>query len=69
MKLGKDVTPACHLCRYVTEVSSLDQWLCRKKGIVSPSGRCFRFRYDPLKRPVFPKPELPSFDDKDFRLD
>lgn len=69
MKREKKISPACHLCQHVTEIASLDQWICKKKGLVDPTSRCFRFKYDPLKRPVFPGPTLPSFTDDDFRLD
>jgi hypothetical protein len=44
--------------------------MCVKKGIVSASGACRRFRYDPLKR-VPPKPLAASFahlKDEDFTL-
>ena len=44
--------------------------MCVKKGIVTCSGSCRRFRYDPLKR-VPPKPLAATFEhlkDEDFSL-
>lgn len=43
---------------------------CLKYGVMSPEGKCHKFRYDPLKRTP-PPPAMPNFKklkDADFSL-
>ncbi len=68
MYYGKNVEKSCSLCEHATSIPSRGEILCKKKGTVPADGCCRRFKYDPLKRPVFPKPELPQYDSEDFKL-
>lgn len=69
MLFQKDIEPRCVYC---TRGAQLDEAhiLCPRRGVMSPSGSCRRFRYDPLRR-VPPPPVLPDFSrlkDEDFTL-
>ena len=69
MLFDKDMAPRCAYCQRGTPLED-DQVMCVKKGIVSASGSCRRFRYDPLTR-VPPRPIAASFGhlrDEDFTL-
>ena len=69
MLVEKDIDPRCAYCQRGTPLED-GRVMCVKKGIVSASGACRRFRYDPLKR-VPPKPLAASFahlKDEDFTL-
>ncbi len=69
MLFEKDMDPRCAYCQRGTPLED-GRGMCVKKGIVSASGACRRFRYDPLKR-VPPKPLAASFahlKDEDFTL-
>lgn len=69
MLFEKKIDPRCAYCQRGTPLDG-EQVACVKKGIVSPSGSCRRFRYDPLKRTP-PKPMAADFDrfkDEDFTL-
>ena len=66
-----DIVPACALCEYAHPLSSGDELLCRKNGVVSADFVCRKFRYDLLKRtparrvvPLSAEP-LPSLDDEE----
>lgn len=60
MLFRKNVAKFCSYCTHAG-TSGNGQMLCSKKGFVSPDGKCWRFRYDPLKR-------IPSrYKSKDFR--
>ena len=59
MLFEKDIDPRCAYCQRGTPLED-GRVMCVKKGIVSASGACRRFRYDPLKR-VPPKPLAASF--------
>lgn len=59
-------------CAYCARGGPLDEQTvtCRKHGVVSASGHCRSFRYDPLRR-VPPKPAVlrNHFSDADFALE
>lgn len=66
----EDIDPRCAYCANGSLLEG-EQILCAKKGVVSASGSCRAFRYDPLKR-VPPKPavlEPSKHAPEDFRLD
>lgn len=50
---GESIKPACRYCLYCE--ADGNGYVCDKKGNVSASGKCIRFKYDPLSR----EPELP----------
>ena len=50
----------CVYCRLGTVLMSGDAVLCKKRGLVKPTGTCRRFDFDPLKRKVKPMPQLPG---------
>ena len=69
MLFEKDMDPRCAYCQRGTPLED-GRVMCVKKGIVSASGACRRFRYDPLKR-VPPRPVAPDFSrlkEEDFQL-
>jgi hypothetical protein len=69
MLFRKDIDPHCSYCKFAAGVEP-GTVICKKKGIMPESGRCARFRYDPLQR-VPPRPIQPDFtkyDDRDFSL-
>lgn len=59
-------------CAYCIHGAALEdgQILCAKKGLKSVEDKCFRFRYDPLKRvPVKAKPlDFSRYAEDDFSL-
>lgn len=57
---GEDMI--CALCEHGTPLFTGDAVLCRRRGLVQPTARCRRFRYDPLKRDVRPAPPIPTLD-------
>ena len=70
MLFRKEIEPRCAYCQY-SNVLNESQLTCLKRGIVSPSGSCRKFSYDPLKR-VPPRPAEPDFSrlrDEDFSLE
>lgn len=69
MLFEKDMDPHCAYCKKGTMLAD-GTVMCVKKGIMSPSGFCRAFRYDPMKR-VPPKPARLDFSklkDEDFTL-
>ena len=69
MLFRKKIEPSCSYCVYAANLAN-EQILCSKKGVVSPDGKCVRFRYDPIKRiPVKPKAlDFSKYNDEDFSL-
>ena len=69
MLFRKKVEKLCACCVHAARLES-GQMLCAKRGFVSESFRCHRFRYDPLKRePLKQKPKDTSLlDEMDFSL-
>lgn len=58
----------CADCVHGRPANDTTRVLCRKKGVVDPTFRCRRYRYDPLKRVPHSSPKLPHFDSGDFSL-
>lgn len=51
MKLfRKKQEPACRYCSYALAVNEKNITCTKRKKYMEPDDRCFRFRYDPLKR-------------------
>ena len=69
MLFRKKIEPSCSYCVHSAQLAD-GQVLCSKKGVVSPDGKCMRFRYDPIKRiPVKPKAfDFSKFNPEDFSL-
>ncbi|MBO5649270.1 MAG: hypothetical protein J6S76_05100 [Clostridia bacterium] len=70
-KESLDIEEVCARCEFAVPLSTDEEVLCRKNGIVSAGFRCKKFRYDLLKRtpaarpmqePLLTEP-LPSLDD------
>ena len=69
MLFDKYIEPRCSYCQWGTPLDG-EQMMCVKRGIVTCTGSCRRFRYDPLRRTP-PKPLAANFKhlrDEDFRL-
>lgn len=49
MLFNKKMEPSCSYCRNGSIISNTEV-VCRRRGIVSKSGACPKFWYDPLKR-------------------
>ncbi|MDR3209173.1 MAG: hypothetical protein LBT36_00900 [Oscillospiraceae bacterium] len=49
MRSRDRVEPRCEYCRYGSSIGN-DELACIKRGIVAPSYRCARFKYDASKR-------------------
>ena len=64
MKKRTDLEETCALCEHSEEIFGGDYYICKKKGIMEPGGRCKAFCFDPLKIKVsvrkIPKFTLPS---------
>ena len=69
MLFRKKMEPSCTYCRHGAHLED-GTILCIKKGIVSESDKCFRFRYDPCKRiPVKAKTlDFSRYKEEDFSL-
>lgn len=69
MLFRKKIQPSCSYCTHAARLSD-GQILCSKKGVVSPDGKCMKFRYDPIKRiPVKPKAlDFSKYNPEDFSL-
>ena len=49
MLYREDIEGCCEYCRYSRPMGD-GEAVCERRGIVSVSGCCRRFRYDPLRR-------------------
>jgi hypothetical protein len=69
MLFRKKISRSCSYCKFGTRIDD-EQILCIKKGIMSESDKCFRFRYDPCKRiPVKVKTlDFSRYNEEDFSL-
>lgn len=69
MLFRKKIEKSCSYCQYGTVLED-DLVLCIKKGVVSASGKCRKFRYDPIKRvPIKSKAlNFRKYDSDDFSL-
>lgn len=69
MLFSKDIQPRCIYCQRGVRLGE-DKVMCLKKGIVTATGQCRRFKYDPLKR-VPPRSkilDLSRLSNEDFTL-
>lgn len=69
MLFRKKIERSCLYCAYSTKLDDA-QMLCTKKGVVSVTSQCRKFRYDPFKRvPSKPKAlDFSKYDEDDFSL-
>ncbi len=69
MLFRKNVAKYCSYCIHAGQ-SGNGYLLCAKKGFVGPEGKCWRFRYDPLKRTParFQTKDFSKFQEEDFKL-
>lgn len=69
MLFRKKIDRACSYCIRGTKLEN-GMVLCVKKGIREPEDKCFRFRYDPIKRiPVKSKAlDFSRYAEDDFSL-
>ena len=69
MLFRKKIEHCCSYCRYSVLLED-QRILCAKRGIQKPEDRCFRFKYDPLKRiPCKMKAlDFSKYDKEDYSL-
>lgn len=69
MLFRKRIEKSCQYCSHGARLND-EQILCVKKGVVTATGKCRKFCYDPCKR-IPPKPKAKDFsqyDEEDFSL-
>jgi len=49
MLFRKKIDRSCSYCLHCTKLND-KQVLCSKRGVMSNSGQCVKFKYDPFKR-------------------
>ncbi|HIU35625.1 MAG TPA: hypothetical protein IAC53_03340 [Candidatus Fimenecus excrementigallinarum] len=62
------IAPKCAYCRHGTLSADKTSVLCKKRGVVSPDGRCRKYKYDILKRQPPHRQKPPAFSEADFEL-
>lgn len=69
MLFRKKIQRSCSYCAFGTKIDD-EQVLCIKNGVVSVSGKCRKFSYDPCKRiPAKPKAmDFSKYSKEDFSL-
>ena len=69
MLFRKRMEKSCTYCSFGTKLND-EQIQCSKKGVVPVTKRCWKFRYDPLKRiPSKPKAlDFEKYNDEDYSL-
>ncbi len=69
MLFRKNVAKFCSYCKHAGQIDN-GRMLCTKKGFVAADGKCWRFRYDPLKRTPsrYKAKDFSQFREEDFRL-
>jgi hypothetical protein len=69
MLFNRNIEPSCEYCQYGTALG-FDEIACIKRGIMTSSGSCGAFRYEPTKRVPQALPSLkPSgLTEEDFSL-
>jgi len=55
-----DFEESCSLCEYGQEIFEGEYYICKKKGVMEPSGICKSFCFDPLKIKVSVR-KIPKF--------
>ena len=69
MIFSKDITPVCAYCEHARKITSTDDVICDKKGIVRADSSCRKFRYTPLNRiPPKKQPSESTFTKEDFEF-
>ena len=64
----KDIEPRCAYCRFGIRLDE-NKVGCRHRGVMDAGYKCWRFRYDPLKRvPPAPVALRQEYQDADFIL-
>jgi hypothetical protein len=61
-----EMPEVCAYCEKSTPLMGGEKMLCSKNGVVSPSYRCRRFCYDPLKRVPTAPPKIELLDSEDI---
>lgn len=69
MLFRKKIEKSCQYCAFGTVLED-GSVLCSKRGVVSETVKCRKFRYDPCKRiPSAPKPmDFSRYKNDDFSL-
>ena len=69
MLFRKSVAKFCSYCTHAGQTAN-GKMLCSKRGFVSPDDKCWRFRYDPLKRTParYKAKDFSAFKEEDFKL-
>ena len=57
-----EIEKVCARCELAAPLVDEDTVLCKKRGVVSASASCRKFRYDPLKRNPAPPPSVEKAD-------
>lgn len=65
---GSGVSPACEYCIYGEKKSDGTGVLCRHKGVMPLEGSCKKYKYDPLRREPKRLPDLPTYNEEDFKI-
>jgi len=70
MLFNENIEPCCSYCRYGKQLGN-KEIVCIRRGIMSSSGHCRMFRYEPTKREpcairVF---ATSTFSEKDFSIE
>ena len=69
MLFDVDIDPCCVYCHFGTNIGC-EEVACYKRGIMSSSGYCSAFRYEPTKRQPYVGPHFnaSSLSEQDFAL-
>lgn len=69
MLFRKKIQRSCAYCAHGTKIDD-EQILCAKRGVVSVSHKCRKFKYDPCKRipTKFKALDFNKYDQEDFSL-
>lgn len=65
---NKSLEPQCLYCRFGTASADGKSVFCVKKGVMLPFSKCFRYKYDPLKREPYKEPQKLEYKKEDFSL-
>lgn len=68
LKFNKNVNKYCMYCVHGKLLEYSDEVFCTKKGFVDKFSKCFRYKYDPLKRTPENKDTYSQFSENDFKL-
>lgn len=68
MKKDTRYDHCCYCCEYSSALSSDDNFLCRKKGVVPAEFACSSFIFDPLKKEVSLKLLKSDIDPEELKI-